>query len=48
MKKILIIVVHPDDETIGCGGLYLKIQKGNQVFCASFTNGVGARDKFNR
>jgi LmbE family N-acetylglucosaminyl deacetylase len=48
-KKILIIVAHPDDETIGCGGFISKnSKKGNQVYCASFTNGIGARDKFNK
>ncbi len=33
MKKILIFAVHPDDETLGCGGTLLKHkQAGNQVY----------------
>jgi len=32
MEKILIIAVHPDDETLGCGGTILKHkEKGDQI-----------------
>lgn len=32
MKRVLIIAVHPDDETLGCGGTILKHKaKGDQV-----------------
>lgn len=32
MKKILVIAVHPDDETLGCGGTILKYKRnGEQV-----------------
>lgn len=27
MNKILVISVHPDDETLGCGGTLLKHKK---------------------
>jgi len=43
-KKVLIIVAHQDDETIGCGGaIYQHHLNGDQVFCLSFTDGVSAR-----
>jgi LmbE family N-acetylglucosaminyl deacetylase len=33
MKKILVIAVHPDDETLGCGGTLLKHKShGDKVF----------------
>lgn len=33
MRKILLIAVHPDDETLGCGGTILKHKEsGDQVF----------------
>ena len=43
-KNILVVVAHPDDETIGCGGVIRKhIEEGHNVYCIAFTNGVGAR-----
>ena len=45
-NKILVIVAHPDDETIGCGGTLARhLKKGDYVFCISLTNGIGARFK---
>lgn len=38
MKKILVIAVHPDDETLGCGGTLLRSQKeGNEIYWLTLT-----------
>jgi LmbE family N-acetylglucosaminyl deacetylase len=38
--NILIISVHPDDETLGCGGTILKLkEKGHSVNCMFITDG---------
>ena len=43
-KNILVIVAHPDDETIGCGGTIIKhVKSGDNVYLVSFTDGVSSR-----
>lgn len=43
--KILVIVAHPDDETIGMGATIRKhVLAGDKVYVKSMTDGVGARD----
>jgi len=46
-KKILILAPHPDDETIGCGGLIVKAKKsGSDVRVVFLTDGsAGVLDK---
>ena len=40
MKRVCIIAVHPDDETLGCGGTILKHQEnGDEVHCILITQG---------
>ncbi|GHU19748.1 GlcNAc-PI de-N-acetylase [Spirochaetia bacterium] len=39
-KKILVIAVHPDDETLGCGGTLFKHKdSGDEIYCVYVTNG---------
>lgn len=39
-KKVMVISVHPDDETLGCGGTILKhIAEGDEVLCLHVTEG---------
>tara|TARA_B100000242_G_scaffold117764_1_gene82316 strand:- start:9339 stop:9989 length:651 start_codon:yes stop_codon:yes gene_type:complete len=39
-KKVLVVSVHPDDETIGCGGTILKYKSdGFEVACMYITDG---------
>ena len=43
-KKILIIVAHPDDETLGLGGTIAKHKSlGDKIFAISFTDGLSSR-----
>jgi LmbE family N-acetylglucosaminyl deacetylase len=40
MRKVLAIAVHPDDETLGCGGTLLKHKnEGDTVGCMFVTSG---------
>lgn len=40
MKKVVVISVHPDDETLGCGGTILKhLKNGDEVHCILVTGG---------
>ncbi len=42
--SVLVIIAHPDDETLGLGGTIPRyVDEGRQVFALSLTDGVGAR-----
>lgn len=39
MKKVIVVAVHPDDETLMCGGTLIKHKKnGDQIFWLIVTN----------
>jgi len=50
MKKVLVVAVHPDDETLGCGGTLLKHKNnGDEVSWLIVTEGskeLGFSDEF--
>ena len=44
-NRVLIIVAHPDDEVLGCGGTIAKhIYNGDKVFCIYLADGITARN----
>ena len=45
-EKVLIVVAHPDDEVLGCGGTLLKhVDEGDKVYVLFVTEGVSGRYK---
>ena len=45
MKKILIIIAHPDDEVLGCGGAITKLAKEDYIiYTLILGEGVTSRD----
>lgn len=44
-QKILVVVSHPDDESLGLGGtIYRHVHSGDAVYAVSMTDGVSSRD----
>ncbi len=42
----MVIAVHPDDETLGCGGTLLKHKEnGDEIYCVFVTNGNKYQEK---
>lgn len=45
-KRICVIAVHPDDESLGCGGTILKfLEQGDEVHCILVTKGNQEQSK---
>lgn len=45
-KRVCVISVHPDDETLGCGGTILKhIANEDEVYCVFVTGGNAEQKK---
>lgn len=48
-QKILIVVAHPDDEILGCGGAIVRYTKaGDKVYCLFLGKGKASRNLGNR
>jgi LmbE family N-acetylglucosaminyl deacetylase len=46
MKKILVVVAHPDDEVLGCGGTIAKMAlQGYDVYTLIIGEGITSRDE---
>ena len=46
MKKVLVLAAHPDDETLGCGGVIKNLSdQGYKIELITFTDGVSSRGK---
>ncbi len=44
-KNILIVVAHPDDEVLGCGGMIAKYSKSHNIYSCILSGDVEARTK---
>jgi len=44
-KNILIVVAHPDDEVLGCGGIIAKYSETNNFYTCILSGTVEAREK---
>jgi len=45
MNKILIVVAHPDDEVLGCGGTITRLNKeGYELYTLILGEGITSRD----
>ncbi|WP_165725368.1 PIG-L family deacetylase [Pseudoalteromonas sp. SA25] len=45
MSTVLVVVAHPDDEVLGCGGVIARhTSQGDKVVLCCMTNGVSARE----
>jgi len=48
-KKVLVLVPHPDDELLGCGGLLLKFKSlGTKVHLVLFTKGESLKSTYDK
>lgn len=48
-RKILVVVAHPDDEVLGCGGTIAKyVKDGNKVYCLFLGKGKSSRNLGNK
>ena len=46
VKRLVVVSPHPDDETLGCGGLIaLAVERGLEVLVVSVTNGEAGGDQ---
>ena len=41
--KILVIVAHPDDEVLGCGGTIAKLTPNNDIYILILGEGITSR-----
>lgn len=48
MKKVLVIAVHPDDETLGCGGALLKHKKNGDSTAWLIITSMKSEDGFDK